>query len=186
MNQLLLYSVSYIFLLLIGYVIFRYLVPRDYLKYGKLSPPVAFLQALLFFLQGGLPYLYLDKSWPKTTVPGSLHILGVSLIFLGLGFLLYGMVRLGVIRSMGRGESQLITSGMYSKTRNPQGIACAVFEIGFFTLWPSWYAAGWVLLFMVLIHMMVLAEEQHLKRLYGQEYVDYCAAVPRYLGKPKQ
>jgi protein-S-isoprenylcysteine O-methyltransferase Ste14 len=71
---------------------------------------------------------------------------------------------------------------MYNLSRNPQASACGLYVIGFFLLWPSWYGAGWVLLYCVLIHWMVLAEEKHLARLYGQRYQDYCQKVPRYFG----
>lgn len=53
-------------------------------------------------------------------------------------------------------------------------------------LWPSWYALGWGLLFAPIIYMMVLAEEEHLRNTYGQEYEQYCARVPRYLGFSKR
>jgi protein-S-isoprenylcysteine O-methyltransferase Ste14 len=168
MNTLTLYLISYLLLISGGFILFRYLVPRDYLKHGKLSPFITFLQAILFFIFGGFPTIYLDKTWPRVTVPILFHAVGVSLICIGLGILIYGMIRLGVFRSLGRGKAQLIKSGLY----------------GFFTLWPSWYAAGWALLYMILIHLMILAEEAHLKRVYGQEYVRYCREIPRYLGKP--
>ena len=184
MSKFTLYLISYLLLISGGFILLRYLVPRDYLKHGKLSPFITFLQAILFFIHGGFPTIYLDKTWPRVTVPILFHAVGVSLVFIGLGILIYGMIRLGVFRSLGRGKAQLIKSGLYRITRNPQGIACGIYVIGFFTLWPSWYAAWWALLYVILIHLMILSEEQHLKRVYGQEYVRYCRDVPRYLGKP--
>ena len=44
-----------------------------------------------------------------------------------------------------------------------------------------WYALGWVLIFLVMIHTMVLTEEEHLRNTFGDEYVQYCQRVPRYL-----
>jgi len=177
-----LYLFSYILLLSFGFIVLRRLVPRDYKKHGKLSPFIAFLQALLFFLYGGFPMLYLEKDWPAVSVSLFIHISGVSLLFIGLAFLLYGMLRLGVDRSIGRGKPQLERSGVYAISRNPQAIACGLYVIGFFILWPSWYALGWFFLYFVLIHMMVLSEEEHLRRKYGREYGEFCEKVPRYLG----
>ncbi len=37
---------------------------------------------------------------------------------------------------------------------------------------------------MILFHTMVLTEEEHLTRVHGDAYRDYCRRVPRYLGKP--
>jgi protein-S-isoprenylcysteine O-methyltransferase Ste14 len=53
---------------------------------------------------------------------------------------------------------------------------------GFVVLWPSGYALGWFFLFAILMHMMILTEEEHLQRIHGEEYVQYCKQVPRYLG----
>ena len=143
MNKNLLFFISYVFLLSFGWLILRYFVPRDYLKYGKLSPFVTFLQALLFFVYGGFPSLYLYNDWPAVSVSPLVHFAGLLLIFTGLTFLLYGMFRLGIVRSMGRGTTQLEQSGIYNVSRNPQAIACGLYVIGFFLLWPSWYAVGW-------------------------------------------
>jgi len=183
MTKLIIYLISYVFVLFFGFIILRYLVPYEYQKFSKLSHLTTIIQALLFFIYGGFPYVYLDNSWPEVSVTQFFHVIGILFIFAGLGSLFYGMVKLGVIRSIGQGRSQLVKSGIYSNTRNPQAIACGVYVIGFFVLWPSWYAAGWVLLYFILIQMMVLSEEKHLSRVYGQEYEMYCKNVPRYLGK---
>lgn len=183
MSNLLIYLLSYVLLLSSGKIILRFLVRRDYLMYGRLSPLITFLQALLFFAYGGFPYLYLEDDWPAVYVPLFIHVMGIALVFSGLGFLLYGMFRLGVMRSMGRGSPKLEQSGIYSVFRNPQAMACGLYVIGFLMLWPSCYAVGWALLYFVLIHIMVLTEEEYLLQIYGEKYQEYCERVPRYLGR---
>lgn len=91
------------------------------------------------------------------------------------------MFRLGVLRSLGHGTKELEQSSLYRITRNPQALACALYVIGFAMLWPSWYSEGWAFLYFVLIHVMVLTEEEHLLRTYGQQYKVYCKQVPRYI-----
>ena len=169
-----------------GYCLFRFLVPCDYLMLGKLSPLIAFLQALLFIVYGGFPAIYLPKDWPAVSVPLFIHIPGIILILIGLFFLILGMIQLGPDSSVGRGTQELRESGVYSYSRNPQAIACAIYVIGFFMLWPSWYGLGWVFLYFILIHWMVLAEETHLNRKYGKSYLVYCEQVPRYFGRIKK
>ena len=182
MRNIILYLILYFLLLIMGFVVLRYLVPREYSKRGKLSPFIAFLQALVFFMYGGFPTIYLKKDWPAVSVPSLMHIVGASFVIIGLVFLLYAMVRLGVDKSLGCGTQELEKSGLYGVSRNPQAVACGIYTIGFFMLWPSWYALGWVFLYFVLIHMMVLAEEEHLKRKHEQKYQEYCEKVQRYLG----
>lgn len=174
--------ISYILLLVFGLVVLRYLVPRDYLKRGKLSPLIASLQALLFFMYGGFPIIYLPLDWPAVIVPPVIHISGVLILLVGLAVLFYCIFRLGIARSIGRGTPGLRQSGIYRASRNPQAIACGLYVIGFFMLWPSWYAVGWAMQYFVLIYIMVLTEEKHLRQIHGQKYVDYCKKVPRYLG----
>ena len=186
MNNVLLYFFSYLLLSVFGVITLRYLVPGEYKKHGRLSLPVAFIQALLFFVYGGFPTLYLPGDWPAVSVVSFMHVTGVLLIFSGLAFICYGMLRLGVNRSLGWGTPYLEQSCIYSRSRNPQVIACGLYVIGFFMLWPSWCAAGWALLYFVLVHMMVLAEEEHLRRVHGQQFQDYCGKVPRYMRRTKK
>lgn len=58
--------------------------------------------------------------------------------------------------------------------------------VGIGLLWPSWYALGWVMLWVAMSYPMVLTEEEHLRRVDGEEYLQYCRQVPRYLGVPRR
>jgi protein-S-isoprenylcysteine O-methyltransferase Ste14 len=71
-------------------------------------------------------------------------------------------------------------TGLYGRTRTPQALACGLYVLGFAMLWPSWYAADWTLLHVVLIHTMILGEEGHLRRQHGESYGKYLQKVPRY------
>jgi protein-S-isoprenylcysteine O-methyltransferase Ste14 len=61
-----------------------------------------------------------------------------------------------------------------------------LFYFGWALLWPSWGGILWVLLMLVLCHIMIITEEEHLQRTFGREYEDYCSRTPRYLGLPKR
>jgi protein-S-isoprenylcysteine O-methyltransferase Ste14 len=58
--------------------------------------------------------------------------------------------------------------------------------MGTFMQWPSWYAAGWVLMYAVISHWMVITEEEHLQAIFGEEYAAYQKAVPRYIVPTRQ
>jgi protein-S-isoprenylcysteine O-methyltransferase Ste14 len=182
MNELCIYLAGYLLLIIAGVFVFRFLVRRDYRRRGRLSVGVTFLQSLLFFTYGGFPTIYMHRDWPKVRVGWFLHGFGLLLLTAGLLFLLLWMIRLGVLTSLGRGMGHLETKGIYRYTRNPQAIACGLFVLGFSLLWPSWFALGWALLYGFLIHLMVLTEEEHLARQFGEDYQAYCSSVPRYLG----
>jgi protein-S-isoprenylcysteine O-methyltransferase Ste14 len=74
----------------------------------------------------------------------------------------------------------LAQSGIYRKSRNPQALACGLYVLGFTVLWPLWYALGWAILYAILIHIMIITEEEHLLRAHGEGYVKYGRDVPRY------
>jgi protein-S-isoprenylcysteine O-methyltransferase Ste14 len=181
MSEHFLYLLTYALLLTSGLVILRIVVRREYGNRGQLAPLVATLQAGLFIFYGGFPALYLPEDWPAVSVNQVQHAVGLFLLLGGLALLLYGMVVLGLFRSIGRGEQGLEQAGLYRFTRNPQALACGSYVLGFTLLWPSWFAVGWAALYAILIHAMVLTEEEHLQRIHGDRYNAYRRQVPRYL-----
>jgi protein-S-isoprenylcysteine O-methyltransferase Ste14 len=186
MSELCIYLLGCLLLIIAGTFVFRFLVRRDYQRRGRLGVWVAFLQSLLFFIYGGFPAIYLSRDWPDVHVGWFLHGFGLLLLTAGLLFLLLWVIKLGLLTSLGRGRGRLETEGIYRYTRNPQALACGLFVLGFSLLWPSWFALGWILLYGFLIHLMVLAEEEHLTRQFGEDYLAYCSRVPRYLGCRKR
>lgn len=85
--------------------------------------------------------------------------------------------------TQGRQKRVLLTDGVYGWVRNPRYLettlfvlACAVFA-NYLALYTVWLVA------LPLLHVVVLLEEQELYEAFGQEFLDYCARVPRYLPK---
>jgi protein-S-isoprenylcysteine O-methyltransferase Ste14 len=61
-------------------------------------------------------------------------------------------------------------------------LSCALIVIGYALLWPTWHSLGWVLLYALIAHVMVITEEEHLRGVHGEAYLRYCQRVPRYFG----
>ena len=76
----------------------------------------------------------------------------------------------------------LKNTGLYGIIRNPQALTCSFAVIGYALLYFSWHSLGWVVTFMIIVHIMVLTEEELLLNIHGEEYKDYCRRVPRYIG----
>jgi protein-S-isoprenylcysteine O-methyltransferase Ste14 len=95
---------------------------------------------------------------------------------------LLGMVILGFSITFGQQTSGLAQTGLYRVSRNPQLVAAHAMVLGIVILWPSIYAAGWLVLCVVIGHLMVLTEEEHLLKQFGGIYTQYCQRVPRYIG----
>jgi len=116
-------------------------------------------------------------------VNAGLRTCGILCITAGLLSAFGTMSWFGLRRAFGLDVSRLLQSGPYRLSRNPQLVFGILLVVGTVILWPSWYAAGWAVLYAVIAHLMVLTEEEHLHAEYGEEYDSSCARVPRYLGR---
>lgn len=83
----------------------------------------------------------------------------------------------------------LVTAGPYSLTRNPlylgnvlNGLGVAVAAAGGHeaTVW-AWMVGGTAAVLGAVYGPIVGLEEAFLRQRFGQEYLDYCARVPRFL-----
>jgi protein-S-isoprenylcysteine O-methyltransferase Ste14 len=183
MNVLLISLVAPL-LLIVAYLIFRR-VGRDYERQGKLTPFSSFLEVVIFALHGMASYLFLDSDLGQVRLGGTVTTLAIIAMGVGLVLLAIAMGGLGMKRSVGQKVTDLKQSGLYRWSRNPQIVAYGLFLIGYALLWPSWSGGLWVILYGLIGHMMVLTEESHLSRVYGQAYATYCSHTARYIGLPK-
>lgn len=179
------YILSISSLIAVSLIVMRVFVRRDYLQRGHLTIGTSILQALVFTVFGGFPIIYLPESWPESHVNLALRFVGLTSITIGLAVLFISMFRLGILRSLGLQTNKLKVSKLYRVSRNPQVLGCVLYVIGFIMLWPSWFALGWGLSLIAVIHIMVLTEEEHLRNTFGRDFEQYCNRVPRYLGYPK-
>lgn len=175
------YFVSAFLLLLLAFVTFRILVRRDYLEKGRLTPLSVFLEYAVFF--GWAYFTYLDWSAAARVpeVGPVLRLVAWILIIFGLGVTLIAMARLGIHRMHGLDSRALEASGLYRLNRNPQIVGSGLAVLGYALYWPSWHTAGWLVLYLVICHLMVLTEEEHLRSVFGEDYARYAERVPRYL-----
>jgi protein-S-isoprenylcysteine O-methyltransferase Ste14 len=183
----LIYFISVFLLVVVTLAVFRFFVRRDYQRRGRLTLLSSLLELLVWGLYMSFPCLYNPSEWAwfwSSNVPvgAPLRVIGVICILVGLVSALGTMLWFGLRRALGLESNKLIQIGPYRFTRNPQLVGGSLLVVGSFVLWPSWYALGWVVLYGFVAHVMVLTEEEHLRNVFGEEYVRYCERVPRYLG----
>lgn len=176
-------AIASVLLLVVAVLIFRR-VRNDYQTRGKLTPFASFLEVLIFFLHGSSSYVFLDSTLAHVNTRSLLFAVAVFCMFVGVGFTLTAMTRLGMRQSVGGEVTGLRESGFYRYTRNPQIVAYALVVIGYALLWPSWLGLLWVGVYAAIAHIMVRTEEEHLRKAYGEAYESYCARTPRYVGLP--
>jgi len=185
------YALSASLLLLGAFVALRFFVRRDYRRHRRLTPFSASLECVVAGLYLAFPTIYSPPSWAWFWIGSSpvnpvLEGIGSFLIVVGLIAIVIAMAWLGLPRSWGQQVDVLRVSGPYRVSRNPQILGGALLIVGVFFLQPSLYALGWVILCAIMLHMMALTEEEHLRERFGVEYEQYTVQVPRYLGIPKK
>ena len=172
-----------------SWIVFRLIVRRDYLKYGRLSSFSAFLEVLVFFFHGVLAYLHMPAEFPAMPPLEPHPVLNVAaLVLIGFGLVgvLAAMSRLGFGVSVGQQAGGVHKSGLYAVTRNPQIVFYTLVVLGYALLWTNWLTLLWVAVYFFAAHLMVLTEEEYLASQYGKDYHDYRKDVPRYLFGRKQ
>jgi protein-S-isoprenylcysteine O-methyltransferase Ste14 len=78
-------------------------------------------------------------------------------------------------------STRLKVDGIYRFSRNPMylGVYATVLASVLYTLNPFLF---FLAIFVIAVHhKIVLAEEEHMRKVFGKEYVDYCHRVRRYL-----
>lgn len=150
-------------------------------KTDFLVPPFALFYFYLIFAHA--------FDWP--TPAHAVLFESQAVAWIGVAFCVVGLVVLWcAIGSFGasfrvgidqKKPGDLITGGIFARTRNPiyVGFACVLF--GEFLLFSHWLMLLYVLAGFALFHRQVLREETFLKQQYGEKFTRYAARVPRYL-----
>jgi protein-S-isoprenylcysteine O-methyltransferase Ste14 len=109
----------------------------------------------------------------------------ISLCLWTLGFMLLFLGRFGLGNSFRLGspkeDTSLKTDGIFRFSRNPMyvGVYATLLASTLYTLNP---VVLLVTIFVIAVHhKIVLAEEEHMKKVFGDEYLNYCRHVRRYI-----
>lgn len=152
----------------------------EYRKRGRLTVLGLTLLLVMIFT----PNLLLDYAttyeMPSTAVDY------VGLVIGGLGFALC-LVSMTTFRSVTKilclNPGQLSTAGPYRYSRNPQYLGYFAFLVGYaLNDWSLWCLAA-LLVVAISLHLLVLIEEEHLLRIFGDPYAEFRRKVPRYVGR---
>jgi protein-S-isoprenylcysteine O-methyltransferase Ste14 len=109
---------------------------------------------------------------------------GVLFCLIGLSLLVWSLISFGRSFRVGidlERPDKLVTSGIFVVTRNPIYVAFLFILAGQFLIVPAWFFAGYFCAATLLIHRQILREEDYLKKHYGDEFLEYCHRVRRYL-----
>jgi protein-S-isoprenylcysteine O-methyltransferase Ste14 len=164
-----------------SFVVFRKVVRVQYFRNKRLGNWATILEVLVFFLHCMMGWAILPADWPAVQVGMAWAWAGWLVIGIGVFATLISFWWLGWFSSLGQETDRLVQDGPYRWMRNPQLVLYGLVVFACVILWPSWYLLGWAFLYVVIAHLMVKTEEEHLNHVYSREYARYCRKVPRYL-----
>jgi protein-S-isoprenylcysteine O-methyltransferase Ste14 len=141
-------------------------------------PPFLTLLGLILqgFLNSFLPF-YSFNYFPT--------ILGIALVLIGVGSIVYllGLFKKKETAILPDGDPEvLLTDGPYRYSRNPIYISMTIILIGSAMLYNCLSAFIIPILFMILVkNIWIDYEEAKLKKIFGQEYLNYQKKVRRWI-----
>ncbi len=110
---------------------------------------------------------------------------GVAMTLIGSAAIIWGrmaMERAGTNIDPARPTHALITSGLFSHSRNPLYLALTLMFLGFTLICDTWWGFVALLPLLIVMHFgVVLREERYLERKFGAAYREYCSRVRRYV-----
>lgn len=152
----------------------------EYRKRGRLTFIGLGVTALMLFL----PNLMLHYATTFAFSGTLMDFIGAGVGIAGLALCLVGIVVFEqVLKVVGLKTGTLAIAGPYRWSRNPQYVGWIFFLLGYALMdWSAWCLAA-LLVVVVSLHLMILVEEEHLARTFGDQYAEFCRSIPRYVGR---
>ncbi|PIC99181.1 isoprenylcysteine carboxylmethyltransferase family protein [Sporosarcina sp. P29] len=154
---------------------FGHMDKKDYI-----IPPFALLLLYIIFSNA----FHLPRVGTELFTNGVVGWIGVVFCFGGLSLFLYSLISFGKSFRVGIDEENpgtLSTTGAFSISRNPIYTAFWMVLCGEFLIYPNWILLVYLISAFWLFNRQVRLEEQSLVKIYGEEYVQYCQNVRRYI-----
>jgi protein-S-isoprenylcysteine O-methyltransferase Ste14 len=114
----------------------------------------------------------------------SSQIGGWFLLITSFGWLLIAQVQMGNSWRIGidsKNSTAMVSSGLFSVSRNPIFLAMRINLLGFFLVLPNTATLVVLVSGELLMQVQVRLEEIHLANLHGKQYAQYAARVRRWL-----
>jgi protein-S-isoprenylcysteine O-methyltransferase Ste14 len=146
---------------------------------GVVRPPHVYLASLVLgvLLQLAIPLPFLPRPLDVA--------LGASVVAVAAALFSYSVAKFraaGTPVPARKPTNVIVRTGPYRFSRNPIYLAFSLFQLGL-ALWVNsvWLLATLVGAVAIIDTTVIRREEQYLERRFGAEYLDYRAAVRRWL-----
>ena len=127
---------------------------------------------------------FFGKYMGAVAFPRVLAVLGLVLMGVGNAFFIAAFLTLKNSWRAGIDEAQkteLVTNGIYRFSRNPAFVGFDLLYLGSVLAVGNWALMIAACVVIIMIHLQILEEEKHLRKMFGEPYMDYAKKVRRYL-----
>jgi protein-S-isoprenylcysteine O-methyltransferase Ste14 len=136
---------------------------------------------------GAVAWVSWRGFWPLPFDKDVLRALGILIILSAAGWSLAGMWEFrSLARLSGRRADQLVQTGVYRWSRNPQNVGWGVALVGIALCGGSGAALLLTSVFWIAFRAYIPIEESLLERVYGDEWRRYREIAPRFFGRPRR
>lgn len=143
---------------------------------GLLVVSVLFFSFSLYLYQYLVPVSYLDNQMVQTT---GLILIHLSLIWLMIAqYQMHQSWRIGIDEE---NRTELVTRGLFSRSRNPIFVGMIGSVIGLFLILPNALLFAVVVTTYIVIQIQIRLEEQFLTNTHGDVYKQYRSKVRRMI-----
>jgi protein-S-isoprenylcysteine O-methyltransferase Ste14 len=163
-------------------------VERDYEEQEQLSSRTSAAGWVLYLVHAALTVSAARRRQRPLPVGKTLSVMpgGASALF-GSYLFAAGVREFRSFEQMsGVEQGELVTSGPYRYSRNPQVAGWGLVLLGAAIAGRSAMALVLVAAFFLIHRLHAPIEERHLERTFGEEYRRYRMKVPRFLSLPRQ
>lgn len=170
------------FLLLIPFLLIRFgllsLLNKEAIQRAAYFPPLLGKEKVAYWLYqisnlAIFIYLFFLKIEME---PAGLFGAGLTIYLVGVG-----LCTLSVIHFAKPSKEGINLNGIYGFSRNPMYVAYFVFFMGCVLLTQSLLLFGFVLVFQITAHWIILSEERWCIQKFGAAYQQYTKKVRRYI-----
>lgn len=170
------------FLLLIPFILIRFgllsLLDKEAIKRAAYFPPLIGKEMLAYWLyQISNIAIFVYMFFIKVELEQSLRFYTSFIIYV-FGVIL---LTLSVMNFANPSKNGININGLYRLSRNPMYVSYFIYFIGCVLLTQSLILFGFVLLFQMTAHWIILSEERWCVNTFGEEYLQYMKNVRRYI-----
>ncbi len=152
----------------------------DFLKL-KIPPvlQVIILSVAIYFTAQNTPNYQLDKSLSLLI---SISIFVFGSLFAIIGVLNFRSANTTVDPRDPKKSDHLVRSGIYAYTRNPMYVGMFLWLLAICSFFGSFYSLIFCIFFVLyMTYFQIKPEEEILKDIFGQEYIEYTKQVRRWI-----